>query len=353
MNTAKDIEELSECVATHYQECFPEDLVRLCFIDGTKYRKTRLSGPEVPIDEQELPLDQGLAGSVLKSGSPLWIASTHPTGKRNKLAPPITDTFPRSIMVLPLKAMGKAIGCIEMASNRPNCFDEIEYHLGLLVAAHYSSSLENVLAKQELSAANARLKDHDLLLTELNEKLRQQANTDELTGLFNKRRLIEQVEMEIARGRRYGEVLSCLMIDIDDFKAINDTYGHQAGDEVLRQTGALFRNTVRATDFSARYGGEEFTVLLPRTDSGGAHHVAENLGAAFRKQEFVFEKVRTHLTISIGFTTCMDFININSQRLIARADSALYRAKRAGKNRACFGDDSDEAYPEVRILSNM
>jgi len=69
MNTAKNIEELSECVATHYQECFPEDLVRLCFINGTKYRKTRLSGPEVPIDEQELPLDQGLAGSVLKSGS--------------------------------------------------------------------------------------------------------------------------------------------------------------------------------------------------------------------------------------------------------------------------------------------
>jgi len=102
-------------------------------------------------------------------------------------------------MVLPLKAMGKAIGCIEMVSNRPNCFDEIEYHLGLLVAAHYSSSLEMCL-QAELSAANARLKDHDLLLTELNEKLRQQANTDELTGLFNKRRLIEQVEIEIARG---------------------------------------------------------------------------------------------------------------------------------------------------------
>lgn len=219
-------------------------------------------------------------------------------------------------------------------------FDEIEYHLGYLVAAHLSSSLQSVMTKQELASANARLRDHDLRLRQLNFQLQQLVHTDDTTGLFNKRRLLEQLDLEIARTKRYGEILSCLMLDLDHFKLINDTHGHQAGDEVLRQIGARFRQRLRVTDFVARYGGEEFTILLPCTDASGARRVAESLSSAIRNREFTIPNARVSLTISIGIACCTKFDRLDSQQVILEADRALYRAKRAGRDRICLADES-------------
>jgi diguanylate cyclase (GGDEF)-like protein len=354
MNSARDAEHLQSFLASYFQECFPDDQVRLCLVEETNYRKMRLTGPMVPREEEMLPLSSGIAGSVIRSATSLWIADTHPAKKQRKSSLDIASNAPwRSIMVLPFSALGKVVGCIEMISSRPHRFDEIEFHLGSLVATHLSSSLDNVLTKQELATANARLKDHDQRLTQLNERLQELAHTDECTGLFNKRRLFERLEMEIARARRYGEMFSCLMIDIDDFKIINDTYGHQAGDDVLKQTGALLRRALRVTDFIARYGGEEFTIILPRTNSAGTSRVAENLLSTFSSHEFIIGAVRVRLTISIGVACCTTFVCLDSREIILRADNALYRAKRAGKNRACFADENDFAYEDVRNLSNM
>jgi diguanylate cyclase (GGDEF)-like protein len=262
------------------------------------------------------------------------------------------ETHARSIFVLPVSVMQKTVGCLEMLSNCTGSFDEMEYHLGLLTASHLSSSLENVLTRQELTSANARLKDHDLRLTQLNKQLKQLAHTDESTGLFNKRRLLEQLEMEIARARRYGEVFSCLMLDIDNFKQINDTFGHQAGDEVLRQVGSFLRRSLRVTDFVARYGGEEFTVILPRTNSAGAYRVAENLLSKFMNHDFILPCTKVHITVSIGATCCTTFDRLDAKTVIARADNAMYRAKRGGKNRACFSNEAEFQKEGVRILSN-
>jgi diguanylate cyclase (GGDEF)-like protein len=353
MNTARNVEHLQSLLASYFQECFPEDHVRLRLVEGSRYRKTTLSGPVVSKEEEILSLNSGIAGSVIRSATPLWIPDTHPSKKQRKY-PEITNDMPwQSIMVLPFSALGRTMGCIEMISNRHNRFDEIEYHLGSLVSAHLSSSLDNVLTKQELANANARLKDHDQRLTQLNEKLKELAHTDECTGLFNKRRLFERLEMEIARARRYGEIFSCLMIDIDDFKKINDTYGHQAGDDILKQTGALFRRSLRVTDFVSRYGGEEFTIILPRTNSAGSARVAENLLSIFSSNEFGIGDMRLHLTISVGVACCTTFFSHDARVIIARADNALYNAKKAGKNRACFADENDLAYEDVRNLSNM
>jgi diguanylate cyclase (GGDEF)-like protein len=352
MNSARDVEHLQSFLVSYFQECFPDDQARLCIVDETNYRKTRLSGPAVPKEEETIRLDGGIAGSVIRSATPLWIPDTHPSKKQRKFPEFAGDVPWRSIMVFPFSAIGKVVGCIEMISNRPNRFDEIEYHLGSLVASHLSSSLDNVLTKQELATANARLKDHDQRLTQLNEKLQELAHTDECTGLFNKRRLFERLEMEIARARRYGESFSCLMIDIDDFKKVNDTYGHQAGDEALRQTGALLRRALRVTDFVARYGGEEFTIILPRTNSSGASRVAENLLSTFSSHEFIIGPHRVSFTISIGIACCTTFVCQDAREIILRADSALYGAKRCGKNRFCFTDENDSECEDVRILSN-
>jgi diguanylate cyclase (GGDEF)-like protein len=353
MNSARDVRNLQNLLAAYFQEYLPGEPVWLCIRDGAKYRKIPLSGPDEPENEGLVPLDNGVAGSVLKSATPLWIPDVHSSRRLRRFPAVPTESFARSLMVLPFSIMKKAVGCLEMLSNRPNRFDGIEYHLGLLVASHLASSLENVLTRQELATANARLRDHDLRLTQLNEKLQQLAHTDESTGLFNKRRLFEQLEMEVARARRYGETFSCLMLDIDDFKRINDTHGHQAGDEVLRQTGALLRRTLRVTDFVARYGGEEFTVILPRTNGAGAHRVAENLLSTFRSHEFAFASASMRLTVSIGVTCCTTLDRLDAQQVILRADNALYRAKRGGKNQACFTDESEFLYEGVMILSNL
>jgi diguanylate cyclase (GGDEF)-like protein len=353
MSVARNVDSIRRLLAAYFLECLPDDPVRLCILDGAKYRRVRLSGPEVPANESMVPLNSGVAGSVIKSKTPLWIPDTHPVHKARKFAGVAANTLARSIMVLPFSAMKRVVGCLEIISNRPNRYDEIEYHLGLLVAAHLSSALENILTRQELATANARLKDHDLRLTQLNEKLQQLAHTDEATGLFNKRRLFERLDMEVARARRYGEILSCLMIDIDDFKQINDIHGHQAGDQVLRQVGSLLQRSLRVTDFIARYGGEEFTVLLPRTNSAGAYRVAENLRSTFMSHEFSLPSTTVHLTISIGVTCCSTFDGLDSGQVILLSDNALYRAKRGGKNQVCFADESELSAEEVRILSNQ
>jgi diguanylate cyclase (GGDEF)-like protein len=147
------------------------------------------------------------------------------------------------------------------------------------------------------------------------------------------------------------------MIDVDDFKQINDSYGHQAGDQVLRQIGDLLQRPLRVTDFKARYGGEEFTVLLPRTNSAGAFRVSENLRTAFMSHEFVLPTTTVRLTVSIGVACCSKFDCLNSRQVIRLADSALYRAKKGGKNRVCFADENEvpdaESQEFVRLVPQV
>lgn len=345
VSSAKELDRVQSVMAAYFQTYFADDSVRFCIQEGSKYRKIRLSGPVVPKDEETIRIGEGFSGEVIKSAMPIWIPDALPSRKVRRFIRSKTERHPGSVLVLPITATGKVAGCLEMISQRPNRFDEIEYHLGLLLAANISSSLDNLLTRRDLAKVNAHLKDRDLRLVQLNSKLKQLAHTDECTGLFNKRRLLEQLEMEITRSRRYGDIFSCLMIDIDDFKAVNDTHGHQAGDDVLRQTGALLRQSLRISDFIARYGGEEFTVILPKTHSEGAKCVAENLRNRFMANDFVVAGKSLKITVSIGIASCADFDRMNARKIILLADTALYRAKRSGKNRACSADEF-EAYKE-------
>ena len=341
MSSAREISRVQSLMAAYFQTYFADDTVRFCLFDGSKYKKVRLSGPEVPRNEESSSVDDGFSDGVLKSALPVWIPDALPSRKVRKFVRSKSERHPGSVLALPITATGKVTGCLEMISKRPNRFDEIEYHLGLLLAANLSSSLDNLLTRRDLAKANAHLRDRDVRLMQLNLKLKQLAHTDECTGLFNKRRLFEQLDMEITRSRRYGDVFSCLMLDLDDFKRVNDTHGHQAGDEVLRQTGILLKRSLRVSDFIARYGGEEFTVILPKTNSEGAKCVAENLRKRFMSNDFVVAGKTLKVTVSIGVASCTDFDRINARKMILLADTALYRAKRSGKNRACSADGFD------------
>lgn len=167
-----------------------------------------------------------------------------------------------------------------------------------------------------------------------NERLAMQAATDGLTGLLNKRSLEEAIARDLARADRSNTSLGLVMLDVDFFKRVNDTHGHQAGDEVLRAVAEVLSSSLRTGDVAARYGGEEFVAVLPGSDRDGAIVVAERIRTRLEQMAVQTESGPLHVTASfgvaaVGGTGC----RTGSRELIARADTALYEAKRAGRNR--------------------
>jgi diguanylate cyclase (GGDEF)-like protein len=168
----------------------------------------------------------------------------------------------------------------------------------------------------------------------LHETVQRQAVTDELTGLFNLRHFHDSLDGEIERSRRFNSPVGLAMLDIDDFKAVNDTYGHQQGDLVLLEVARCLRSLSRDIDEPARYGGEELAVILPQTDLGGAELLAERMRATI--EGLTVKRLDGHgvlrVTASFGVAS-LPRSATDKESLIAAADAALYRAKRAGKNR--------------------
>jgi len=157
--------------------------------------------------------------------------------------------------------------------------------------------------------------------------------TDGLTGLTNFRHFREQTQREHSRARRHNDPYSVLLMDIDHFKKINDVYGHPAGDTVLREMAAIFREAVRLTDLPARYGGEEFVVFLPRTRLPEAAIVGERIREAVERKVFAAPSPMIRCTVSVGIADYLPGTEGTEETVIGRADQALYAAKRGGRNR--------------------
>ncbi len=157
---------------------------------------------------------------------------------------------------------------------------------------------------------------------------------DGLTQVYNKRYFSDALEHEFARSRRYRHPFSLVLFDIDHFKKVNDSYGHLAGDEVLRHVVGSIKIKVRANDLVARTGGEEFAVILPETDVQGALALAEKLRRAVENERIVHEGTAIAVTISLG-VACFDEELKSAEALVRRADQKLYEAKHGGRNRVC------------------
>jgi diguanylate cyclase (GGDEF)-like protein len=174
-----------------------------------------------------------------------------------------------------------------------------------------------------------QLEASQLKLERANALLETQSVTDMLTGLYNRRAFAQQLGQALANGARQDRSVSLLLIDIDYFKPYNDTFGHLAGDDALREVAEILRNTARATDIPARYGGEEFAVVLPDTDAEGAMVLADR----FREAVEAAAWSRRAVTISVGVTTRTgDECRCSAETLVSDADAALYQAKARGRN---------------------
>ena len=165
----------------------------------------------------------------------------------------------------------------------------------------------------------------------LKEDLKKAAIIDPLTGCYNKKETEILAEKFLKNYLRYNTPFSILMLDIDHFKRVNDTYGHLAGDFVLKEVASTIKNLARESDVCGRFGGEEFIILLPNTKLTGALKLAERIRNAIENKEFVFNNKKIPLTISIGITSASKQDSIFS--LVERADNALYAAKEGGRNR--------------------
>jgi len=172
---------------------------------------------------------------------------------------------------------------------------------------------------------------HEALI-EKNRELHELSITDSLTGLFNRKQLMDLFDLELSRTLRYGTHFSVLIADIDHFKRINDTYGHLAGDAVLRRVADTLRQTVRECDHVGRYGGEEFLVILPNTESDKAMDVARRIRYEISQIRFHNDGNELSLTISVGLSQCTD-ADDSAETVLSRADAALYQAKEGGRNR--------------------
>ena len=174
-----------------------------------------------------------------------------------------------------------------------------------------------------------------------------QAATDSLTGLANRWRFDEELALEWRRAERIGDSLALILLDLDDFKSVNDTYGHPVGDEVLRRIAEILGTNIRQVDLAARYGGEEFAVIVPEADLEAGLQLAERLRSALEAHQIDLPDGKARaVTASFGVAVKGDLAR--AEELIAAADEALYESKRAGKNRVSPGLAGEETKPARR-----
>jgi two-component system, cell cycle response regulator len=171
--------------------------------------------------------------------------------------------------------------------------------------------------------------------TKYHEEIYRLTTIDGLTQAYNKRYFLETLEREVNRATRYGRVLSLVLFDIDHFKKINDSFGHLAGDYVLRELAVVVNGNLRREDVFARYGGEEFAIILPEIDHEGSKIVCEKVRRKIELHLFKFGADHIPVTTSFGIRTLGPSEKIDTTRVIAEADAKLYEAKQGGRNRVC------------------
>ncbi len=273
-----------------------------------QYIKTNVPQETFPI--KQIPEGKGLLGVILREGVSLRLDNASADPRFEGL--PSGHPFIGTLLAVPLLIRNEVIGGL-FAANRQGgeVFTQEDEDLLLMLALQSATAVENA---------------------RLHTKTVEMATTDALTGLSNRRVFTEQLDKEIARSNRYQNPFSLLMIDIDYFKSINDTYGHQAGDAVLQYLANLFKEQVRTVDLTARHGGEEFVIILLDTDANGARLVAERIRKAVSNAPFILpEGNEVGLRVSIG-AACFPEDSGESEELLRKADQALYYAKEHGRN---------------------
>src|SRR5579872_445356 len=259
-----------------------------------------------------------IVGRVIESGKPILVRNTEERDKLSQKRVGEGPTTVQSIVAVPMIVGGRIIGAISTQSYIASAYDE--RHLKLL----------NAIAEQSsVAVQNARLY----------ERAKELADNDALTGLAHQRSVQERLAYELKRARRSNAKVALLMMDIDKFKAFNDTYGHPVGDSVLKEVAAVLRRVARETDVIGRYGGDEFCAILPDTDRDAAGKFAERLYAEITRKPFeIDDRQSIPIRLSIGIAVYPEDCE-GREDLVGVADAALYAAKRGEAEQAVRSEE--------------
>jgi len=274
-------------------------IIQAEFVRGM--RQQELTGLTIPVGE-------GVSGKVAATGLP--IRSDDPGSDLEWAQPGPSGGVLHSVLAVPLMREREVIGAITLYHSDKQAFTEDHQRLLGIVARQASMAIDNA---REF------------------ERTKESALTDNLTGLPNARCFYMLLEQEISRARRHQESVSLLALDVDDFKSINDTFGHQVGDQTLRELGEICQHAVREYDVVARHAGDEFFVVLPATGRERARTIADRIQAAVDRHRARFRgNTMARLRVSVGVATFPDDAE-DMHSLIAVADAAMYEDKRANQ----------------------
>jgi len=269
------------------------------------------------------PREEGLSGWVMLHREPLLLGDLEREYHRYSRTDAYYDPAFRSWLGVPLIIYDDVIGVICVQTTVADAYTVDHQRVLVTIADQAAVALEN-------------------------SRLYELATVDGLTGLLVRRHFEHRLEEEWARSGRYGTDFAVGILDLDDFKSLNDTFGHPAGDQALRAAAAIVRGTMRGHDLAGRYGGEEFSILLPRTGLPEAAVLAERIRADIERMRLDVGGGQIRLTASIGLVAFPDARAQRAADLVALADEAMYVAKRLGKNRVCTSDDrAPRAAPEA------
>jgi diguanylate cyclase (GGDEF)-like protein len=322
-----------DAILSHTKELLKADRISLwVFDENSNEISLKASTGFASRGAEEMPqrIGEGISGRVLESGRALVVGNMEEAGL--SAAPAERNYRTNSFISYPITLSGRKIGVLNVADKTGGeQFDEVDLSLLEIIGPQIAVAVER--AEWQERATQFQL----------------MSITDPLTGLLNRRYLEERLTDELNRSQRYNYPMSCLMIDIDDFKTYNDRNGHQAGDMALRITAHALKAALRGADVACRYGGEEFCILLPQTSLSEAGVIAERIRQTVAEKEYHFGKSQPlgMVSVSIGISTFAKNID-TAESVIAAADRALYNAKSQGKNRIEFYVENLSSSPAAR-----
>ena len=325
-----------------FQEHLPYDRISLALIEsgGTKLKLHWVRAAYDPLELNTSHsisiVDEGLQ-ALLSSNKIRIIDDLSDYLKKfphSVLAQAITKEGIRACLVCPLVADGKLIGFVFFSNRKKNSYNDTHKDLPLQIA----SQLSVIIEKTQLYRG---IKLNKQLIAQ-KKSLEQRVTHDALTGLYNRPAIFDILHKQIQRAKRGGFGISVIMIDIDQFKTINDTYGHLAGDAVLSEIADRLAQSARSHEYIGRYGGEEFLAIISPYDKTGAAKAAERFRQAVACEPIQTDQSNIPVTISLGVAASSEQATLDADLLLRHADEALYSAKHKGRNRVEIADNFDE-----------
>jgi diguanylate cyclase (GGDEF)-like protein len=306
MGAVLDLDVLLKRIVTIVREVMGYYLVSLLLPTGTAPGELRVgahSGYLADIAGRTIPAGKGITGWVFSQGQPLLVADTTQDPRYIGLDPNV-----HSELAFPLMSRGRIVGVLNAESSQANAFSDADLALLAAVGSQIASTLE---------------------VAQMHDRLKQEAMHDPLTRLYNRRLLLERLQQAIAHAERHQEQLSIVFVDVDQLKYVNDTYGHLAGDALLREVGVALTDSVRAEDVVARYGGDEFVVLLASTGAAAAGVVVQRIREGIARHHFMAAgRLITVPGISLGLASYPEN-GRTPEELLNAADHNLYATRRA------------------------